>query len=470
MKIKSQLLATIVSFAIVLVIISTSIFYTNLTVTELSNQQDIAGNIQTTVGQLNHIASQYFLFQNDSELVNWQNSVININGNLSQLTMNNPQQESIMGTLSTDTQNVDSAFNSTVSYLQIAPRNQSVRVLPEFQSVWSDLTDKTQALSNDSAQLSQILRNQTDQAHLSNIILILALLATFAVFFFINYLINYRKTLDSISTLQEGINIIGSGNLDFSVKADKKDEIGELSGSVNLMAKNLKDLNNKLQDQERMVAIGQTAGMVGHDLRNPLQAIIGEVYLAKDELQALPESEQKTNLHTSLIAIEEEISYMDKIVSDLQTFVRPVQVKKIIFNIKHFVVERLAEISIPSNVTVLEQIQEDLVIEADPQLMKRVLINLINNAVQAMPEGGKLGIYAKVEASKVKISVEDTGIGIPDEIKSKLFTPLFTTKPKGQGFGLAVCKRVIEAQGGTITFESKKGKGTKFEIELPTGN
>jgi signal transduction histidine kinase len=273
--------------------------------------------------------------------------------------------------------------------------------------------------------------------------------------------------LKPISELQAGMNIVGSGNLDYHVKIEKKNEVGDLSNSFNRMTVNLKNMTAMLQDQERMAAIGQTAGMVGHDLRNPLQAIISEVYLARNELQSFPEGELKINIQESVDAIEEQIIYMNKIVSDLQTFVKPVQVQKQVFNLKQFIIERLAENNVPENVNTEVQVQEDLVVNADLELMKRVLINLITNSIQAMPEGGKLNIKAEVEDAKVKIHVEDTGIGILEEIKPKLFTPLFTTKSKGQGFGLAVCKRVIEAHGGTIRFESEKGKGTKFTIELP---
>jgi signal transduction histidine kinase len=89
------------------------------------------------------------------------------------------------------------------------------------------------------------------------------------------------------------------------------------------------------------------------------------------------------------------------------------------------------------------------------------------NAVQAMPNGGKLRVSAERKESAVLISVEDTGIGIPEEFKAQIFTPLFTTKSKGQGFGLAVVKRLIEGLNGEITFESKDEKGTKFTIKLP---
>ena len=104
---------------------------------------------------------------------------------------------------------------------------------------------------------------------------------------------------------------------------------------------------------------------------------------------------------------------------------------------------------------------------ADSDILKRILGNLVTNAVQAMPEGGKLSIQAYKEANDSIITVADTGVGIPEEAQEKLFTPLFTTKSKGQGFGLAVVKRMTESLGGTVTFESQEGKGTKFMIRLP---
>jgi signal transduction histidine kinase len=95
------------------------------------------------------------------------------------------------------------------------------------------------------------------------------------------------------------------------------------------------------------------------------------------------------------------------------------------------------------------------------------MTNLVINAVQAMPHGGKLTIDAFIAEGRVKISVADTGVGIPEEIKPNLFRPMFTTKAKGQGLGLAVVKRLVEALSGSISFESQEGKGTKFIVELP---
>jgi signal transduction histidine kinase len=438
-------------------------------VNEISIKQDIAGNIQGEASRLTTVSNDYFLYQADADLAAWKISYVLLIENLSAVnsTLLSAQQ-AIVDHILSDMEQLNSTFAQLIRFLQTTPRNQSIRILPEFQSLWSQATGRTQSLALDSAQLSQTFRNQSDQLQFSNILLLLALVALVGGYFFVNYLVLYRRTLKSIAALQAGTAIIGSGNLDYTIKIDKKDEIGDLSGSFNKMTMNLKNLTAKLKDQERMAAIGQTAGMVGHDLRNPLQSIVGEVYLAQMELKKLADGEQKESLQENLQQIAEQISYMDKIVSDLQTFVKPVEVHKEECNLKELVVDVLSQVAIPSNVQADVPLNASLNVSADPLLLKRVLINLVTNAIQAMPHGGKLTITAQVDDDgQVKIDVVDTGMGIPVEIQPKIFTPLFTTKAKGQGFGLAVCKRVLEAQGGTIGFESEAGKGTKFRVTLP---
>ena len=278
--------------------------------------------------------------------------------------------------------------------------------------------------------------------------------------------LEFMKTItDQVATAMQRIineNALQESRLALEKKAA---EVEKYAANMESLAE---ERARKLRDSERLAAIGATAGMVGHDLRNPLQAVIGEVYLAKSELEEMPESKQKTVLKECVDAIAEQVNYMDKIVSDLQTFVKPVEFYKQEVNLKQLVMSVLAQISIPQSILTNLHIDSTLIMNTDPQLLKRVLINLITNAVQAMPEGGNLDIKAQTnDIEHVEIVVEDTGTGIPDEIKPKIFTPLFTTKSKGQGFGLAACKRVIEAQGGTITFESQEGKGTKFILSLP---
>jgi len=105
----------------------------------------------------------------------------------------------------------------------------------------------------------------------------------------------------------------------------------------------------------------------------------------------------------------------------------------------------------------------------DPALMKRVFTNLITNALQAMPDGGQVTVTASKRDEAALISVQDTGVGIPEENLPKLFHPLFTTKAKGQGFGLPVCKRLVEVHDGTISAKSRVGKGSTFTVEIPFG-
>jgi signal transduction histidine kinase len=217
-----------------------------------------------------------------------------------------------------------------------------------------------------------------------------------------------------------------------------------------------------------MAAIGQTAGMVGHDIRNPLQSIVSELYLAKTELAALPEEANRKNMLESIENIEREICYIDKIVQDLQDFARPIKPVTREIDLQAICEEILLKSPIPQNIKASCRIQPEAKrLMADPDALKRILGNLVSNAVQAMPKGGELTIRAFTEKGGTTITIQDTGIGIPEEAKKKLFTPLFTTKAKGQGFGLPVVQRMTEALGGTITFESTVGKGTKFIIRLP---
>jgi len=123
---------------------------------------------------------------------------------------------------------------------------------------------------------------------------------------------------------------------------------------------------------------------------------------------------------------------------------------------------------LPRNIKATVKVENDAgKVLADSTFINRILYNLVTNAVQAMPKGGKLTIHAYKEANDVLITVKDTGVGIPENVKDKLFTPMFTTKSKGQGFGLPVIKRMTESLGGTVTFDSQEGKGTTFIVRLP---
>jgi PAS domain S-box-containing protein len=228
-----------------------------------------------------------------------------------------------------------------------------------------------------------------------------------------------------------------------------------------------KQMEAHLAEAQRLAAIGQAAAMVGHDLRNPLQSTLTTLYLVRSLLNSGNAAEKKEALEL-LSGLDSQIYYMDKIVSDLQDFARPVGANLVVTDLSEIIRESILDAKIPEPVKISTTIQGDQAkTSADPSLIRRVLSNLFLNAVQAMPNGGELTINALIQPQLTTISVQDTGCGISEENLQKIFNPFFTTKAQGQGLGLAVCKRLIEAQGGTITAKSELGKGSIFTITIP---
>jgi PAS domain S-box-containing protein len=223
----------------------------------------------------------------------------------------------------------------------------------------------------------------------------------------------------------------------------------------------------ELEDAKRLSAIGATAGMVGHDIRNPLQAVLSETYLLKEDLKAMPDNETKKDVVESLDSIENNVLYINKIVQDLQDYARPITPEIAEVNLSNVFASIFKNVTIPDSIKLSLSIEGLEKIRTDPMLLQRALTNLVTNAVQAMPNGGELKIKGQKSNGGVVVTVADTGVGIPEEVKPRLFAPMMTTKAKGQGFGLAVSKRLVEALNGNISFESEHGKGTTFRVELP---
>ena len=219
----------------------------------------------------------------------------------------------------------------------------------------------------------------------------------------------------------------------------------------------------QLVKSERLAAIGELAGMVGHDLRNPLTGIKNSAYYLKKKGAGISEAQAKEMLDI----IDRCVDYSNKIVSDLLDYSREIQLDLKESSPKMLLFESLAMAQVPEKVKIVNCLKNKPNLKVDSDKIKRVFINLIKNAVDAMPNGGKLTIAGKQVNDFFEISFADTGTGINEEIMSKLFSPLFTTKAQGMGFGLAICKRVIEAHGGKITVKTTKGKGTTFIVTLP---
>lgn len=246
MKIKTQLIISIVVFSIILIIIAASVANTEQQVAHLNAQEEISSNIEQGASNLNSVAIDYFLYQENLQLSQWQSEFSSLNGNLSNLKVNSQQQQMLAKNVTEDLQRLNESFSVVVVYLQSASRNVSVRIDPEFQSRWSSMAVQEQALASDSSQLSQSLSDQSHQVNDTNILLIVSLVVTFGAFLATIYLMIFRRTLKSVAKLQNGINTVSSGNLDYVIETKSQDEISELSKAFNQMTVNRKLAEEKL--------------------------------------------------------------------------------------------------------------------------------------------------------------------------------------------------------------------------------
>jgi PAS domain S-box-containing protein len=235
-----------------------------------------------------------------------------------------------------------------------------------------------------------------------------------------------------------------------------------LKSMVELRTAQLKDANERLVRSERLAAIGELAGMVGHDLRNPLAGIKNATYYLKKKGTAISEAQAKEMLQT----IDKCVEHSNKIVSDLLDYSKEIRLELQECSPRLLLLESLAMVRVPEKVKIVNNLLHKQTLEVDSDKIERVFANLIKNAIDAMPNGGKITIDSKVNEN-MEISFTDTGIGISDEILPKIFSPLFTTKAQGMGFGLAICKRIIESHGGMITVKTAVNQGTTFTVTLP---
>ena len=275
--------------------------------------------------------------------------------------------------------------------------------------------------------------------------------------------------IDKIPDRDKEGNIIGTINFATDItgwvraEEDLKEYSEGLEERVEQRTKELKAAQEQLLRREKLAILGQLAGGVGHELRNPLGVMSNAVYYLKTILH---EVDATTEEYLGIIS--SEIHNANKIISDLLGFsrIRPAEWKEIA--VSDLVAQVLEKQLIPENVEVITRLSPGLpALFVDHKQIGQVLVNLVTNACQAMPEGGKLTIGAQTEKSHVSLSITDTGCGMSEEDMKKSFEPLFTTKARGIGLGLAVSKNLVETNGGSIEMESDEGKGSTFRVILP---
>jgi two-component system NtrC family sensor kinase len=233
--------------------------------------------------------------------------------------------------------------------------------------------------------------------------------------------------------------------------------------------KQLQETQKQLLQREKLAVLGQLSGGVAHELRNPLGAISNTAYLLNILL-----ADTEPEFREPLEILKKEVAAANRVVNSLLDFARPKQPVPHQVELQQLLRRVLAQQSIPEHIAVETDFEKAVPqVMADPNQLEIVFGNLIRNAIQAMPNGGRLVVKTSEicgqspEERRVAVSLADTGVGIPKEHLEKLFEPLFTTKAKGIGLGLALVKNLVEANRADIKAKSEVGEGTTFMVTLP---
>lgn len=223
----------------------------------------------------------------------------------------------------------------------------------------------------------------------------------------------------------------------------------------------IREMELEMQKRKQLAAVGELSAWIAHELRTPLASIKSSVEMLREEKEPTRYSYQLMD-----IAIR-EMDRLNRIVTDFLTYARPKAPDKREFDLVNLVRETVLVFRQRENIKVYENLCESLKIIGDPDQLKQVLLNLLLNAEQAMPEGGDIRVRVLGRDGRAEVSIADTGPGIPSEQMDKIFYPYYSTKEKGTGLGLAVAYRIVEEHAGTLEVLSSAGKGAEFTLKVP---
>ncbi len=265
-----------------------------------------------------------------------------------------------------------------------------------------------------------------------------------------------RRLVRPIRNLTASARRIGDGDFNSAIERETYDEVGFLAETMNQMRLSIVERDRYLQMLQRGIA---------HEVRNPLGGM--ELYcdILQDELSGRPE------LQEHVAKIRREVQGLGAVVNEFLDFtreshpdIRPVNVSEYLSELLLVYCGMCEAQGIDIRKNVAPEIEQA---QFDPDLLRRALHNLLLNAIQAMPGGGRLMIDVRREGTQLVWEIEDTGTGVPDNLRETIFTPFVTSKDRGTGLGLPFARKIIESHGGTITLESQPGQGTHVRFTLP---
>jgi signal transduction histidine kinase len=283
------------------------------------------------------------------------------------------------------------------------------------------------------------------------------------------WLLIVRLVAQPVHNLLAQMERVRAGDLTARVPAQSHDEIGRLTDGFNSMVESLQKTTEELRESHerqiqqagKLASIGELASGIAHEIRNPLAGIGAAV-------EVLAESAKDREI---VGEIRKQINRLSATLRGLLDFSRPSEPEIMPCDVGELLKPMLA-LTRPdaqkANVQIITECPDNLPpISADPQQLQQAILNILLNAIQAMPHGGTLTVRTDLHVNRLRLSIRDTGVGIPRENRERIFSPFFTTKHHGTGLGLAITRSIIEKNGGTIAVESEVGRGTTVFMEFP---
>lgn len=277
-----------------------------------------------------------------------------------------------------------------------------------------------------------------------------------------------------ISQLKDKMKKVQEGDLDIRISSLKKDEIGSLSESFNIMVKKLKEANHKIEElfhkqmekAEHLASLGELSAGLAHEIRNPIAGMKGALEIINQKTDV---ADPKKEIFTEMLL---QIEKINKVIQDLLSYakpkemsVRPVNPNECIQNAIKLVRPQMNNKEIHFHFKGSENINHAHI---DADKIQEVMLNLMLNSISAIEKKGNISIELREgNNQELEIRVSDDGVGIKKEHLLQIFNPFFTTKSRGTGLGLSICKKIIDAHNGSIDVKSEEKKGTFFTIRLP---
>lgn len=333
------------------------------------------------------------------------------------------------------------------------------------------------SMKNWAVVIQQPTREAFAQAHTMRLQIIILVITSIIVAWLIAYYFFSNRIVRPVNQLISGIEQLSSGELKYRIPTIGNDEISTLAVQFNIMAKKLLRIQMKLKRTERLETLNKMASILSHEIKNPLNAMVINMQILKNELSKNPLNIDKINDYYSVIS--SEIERVDKLVNDFLILAKPPKFAKERLKLQNILTEILVEYegeAQKSNVKIMRQFYpQPIYIVGNKDRIKQAFINIYLNAIQAIKMDGIITISVYIDSSDdissdssyAKVLIKDNGEGINKKNINQIFDFYFTTKKEGTGLGLAITQQIIEDHEGTIDVISEKNVGTTFIISLP---